>query len=158
MKIENKPDELLASLDRVMRLLRRRPTSRPHVGRGIYRILSIVQENKGISTRQLADLLDLRPSSLNERLLNLESEEMLSRVRDPRDQRSFLVQLQAKGDEQLKLMRLEREKMNLTIRSILTEAESSQLFQLSNKLADGLEQLAQSSDLEETASRHERLN
>ena len=114
----------------------------------MYRILSIVQENGEISTRDLSELLDLRSSSLNEKLARLEQEEMLLRVRDTRDQRSFVVKLQPKGEEHLKAIRTERKQLNKSIGTILAEEESRELTQLLRKLADGIEQLRQPLELE----------
>ena len=151
-------EEMLASLDRVMRLLRRRPAGKQHVGRGVYRILSIVQENEGISTRELSELLDLRTSSLNEKLARLEQEEMLLRVRDTRDQRSFVVKLQSKGEEHLEAIRMERKQLNKAIGSILAEEESRELTQLLLKLADGIEQLRHPLELEHKPHQNGRDN
>ncbi len=132
---------MLAQLDRVMRLLRRRPAGRPAVSRGAFRLLGIVQAMGTISTRELAIELDVRPSSLNEALTQLEQEQMLLRTRDPQDQRVFLVRLQPKGEERLKVMRAERDRLNGEITKILTGEETAALTLLTEKLADGLERL-----------------
>lgn len=134
---------MLASLDRVMRLLRRRPAGSQHVGRGVYRLLRSIQEKGEISTRELADLLDVRPASLNEKLAVLEEKEMVLRERDPRDQRSFLVRLLPHGEAHLEKIRQERKIMNQSIGAILSPDESELLICLTGKLADGLEELTQ---------------
>ena len=132
---------MLASLDRVMRLLRRRPAGKQHVGRGVYRILSVVHEHDKISTRELAELLDMRSSSLNEKLARLEHEGMLLRERDPSDQRIYLVKLELKGQEHLEDIKEERVKLERAINTILTEKDTKTMIQISQKLADGLEKL-----------------
>ena len=54
----NTNENMLASLDRVMRLLRRGHSTNSHGGRSVYRMLAIIQRQEGISTRELAELLD----------------------------------------------------------------------------------------------------
>ncbi len=132
-------EPILPALDRVMRLLRRRPAAGQHAGRGVFRLLSLIQETPGMSTRELAERLDVRPSSLNEKLARLEEEDILRRVRDAGDQRIFLLELLPKGEAHLNEIRAERKRMNDAIGSILTEAEGKALTGLLQKLGDGLE-------------------
>ena len=139
-------EKMLASLDRVMRLLKRCPTSRSRHGRGVYRLLTIINENKNTSTRDLAELLDVRPSSLNERLVLLEQEELIRRERDLSDQRVFLVELLPKGKQHLNTIIQEQRKFNEELGKILTIEESETLILLIDKLALGLEPLTATTD------------
>ncbi len=134
-------EKMLASLDRVMRLLKRCPTSRSRHGRGVYRLLTIINETNNTSTRDLAELLDVRPSSLNERLVLLEQEELIRRERDPNDQRVFLVELLPKGKQHLDTIIQEQRKFNEELGKILTKEESETFVFLTEKLAKGLEPL-----------------
>ena len=59
-------ENMLGNMDRVMRQLRRRPEGRRYGGRWTYRILRLLSETPGLSTRQLAEIMDIRPASLNE--------------------------------------------------------------------------------------------
>ena len=147
---------MIASLDRVMRLLRRRQSSKHHFGRGVYRLLKIIQEKETISTRELAERLDVRPSSLNEKLSHLEQEEILIRERDPGDQRVFIIKLKKKGEEHLNKIHLERKQFSESIKDILTKEESSKFTELAKKLADGLEEIPQSDSLKDRPARKER--
>lgn len=104
-------------------------------------MLNIIQSNEGISTRELAELLDLRPSSLNEKLAELEHDQLLLRVRSPHDQRVFIVQLQPKCIAQLEAIREDRKRFNEAIGEILTVEEAETFTQLAEKLSDGLEQI-----------------
>lgn len=131
-------EPILPALDRVMRLLRRRPAAGQHAGRGVFRLLSLIRETPGISTRELAEGLDVRPSSLNEKLARLEEAEILRRVRDAEDQRVFLLELLPKGEAHLEEIRAVRKDMNEALGGILTEEEASQLTGLLHKLAEGL--------------------
>ncbi len=145
----NKEETMLAKLDLVMRLLRRRPAGKQRLGRGVYRLLTRIREHEEISTRELADSLGMRPSSLNEKLASLEKEEILVRERDPKDQRVFLVKLQPKGVALYEEIRTERQKMNDGISTILSEEEVEAMTSLAEKLAAGLEQLAEETPAEE---------
>ena len=139
----NANENMLASLDRVMRLLRRGHSTNSHGGRSVYRMLAIIQRQEGISTRELAELLDMRPSSLNEKLVDLEHDELILRTRNGHDQRIFMIQLQAKGLEQLEAIKQERFAFNTKVGGILSEAEAMELSKLATKLSDGLEEMMQ---------------
>lgn len=143
----HKEEMMLAKLDLVMRLLRRRPAGKQRLGRGVYRLLTRIRESEEISTRALADRLGMRPSSLNEKLARLEKEEILMRERDPKDQRVFLVRLLPKGATLYDEIRAERQTMNDAIGGILTEDEVEQMAALADKLAKGLEEIAGNSSI-----------
>ena len=150
---QNRQEALLFEFDRVMRLLRRRPAGMPNYGRGTYRLLDRIQGNSGLSTRALAELMDVRPSSLNEALAGLEREGLLLRRRNPEDQRVFIVRLLPKGEEQLEKMRAAKGLVGAEIGKLLTEDEALALTRLAGKLADGLEALTPSSE-QDTPRRH----
>lgn len=106
-------------------------------------MLAIIQKHELISTRELAELLDMRPSSLNEKLVDLEKDELISRTRNENDQRIFMIQLNTKGVEQLEAIKQERISFNSKVAGILSEDEAIQLSKLAMKLSDGLEELMQ---------------
>lgn len=142
---------MLASLDRVMRLFRRGHSTNSHGGRSVYRMLAIIQRHEGISTRELAERLDMRPSSLNEKLIDLEHEQLIRRTCIEHDQRIFMIQLQAKGIEQLETIKQERVAFKTKVAGILSEAEAKELSKLATKLSDGLEKMMQ---IEPKGQRH----
>lgn len=84
-------------------LLRKRYARRRHGGptgdatRGQGRILAFLKLKDGVRTRDLAYLLDLRVSSLNELLAKLERNGYITREPDPEDKRVMLVRLTEKG-------------------------------------------------------------
>lgn len=131
-------EAMLNSIDRVMRLLRRRPQDKQHLGRGVYRLLRRINENEGITTRELAESLGMRTSSLNERLSRLEQENIISRERDSKDQRIFIVKLNEGGVALLNELNEERRQMNSFIGKILTDEEIETMTKLAIKLGDGL--------------------
>lgn len=133
---------MLVQFDRVGRLLKRRSAGKPYVRRGSMRVLSIIKRHESISTRELALIMDIRPASLNESLAQLEQEERIQRVRDPRDQRSYLVELLPRGNELLEKMKEARRAFAAKSADILSAEEMNSLTYLLEKLADGLDQLA----------------
>lgn len=139
MNMLYREEDLLANMDRIMRLLRRRPAGKQRLGRGGYRLLHIVARNEGISTRELARRLGVRPSSLNERLVRLEEKEILVRERDEEDQRVFIVRMLPAGDALLDEVSADRRQMLATIGQILTAEEMEMMTELAVKLGDGLE-------------------
>ncbi|NLY37458.1 MAG: MarR family transcriptional regulator [Tissierellia bacterium] len=132
-------DKMLANLDRVMRQLRRRPQGTGHTNRGTYRLLRIIAESPGISTKELSEVLDIRRASLNEKLLSLEIEGMISRDRDLKDQRVYVVNLEKVAMDYLAKGKEIRSKIHDSISEILSPEEIGQLESLAGKLADGLE-------------------
>lgn len=137
----NQEENMLAALDRVMRTLRRRPAGKQRLGRGNYRLLKVIAENPNSATRVLADQLGMRTSSLNERLAHLETEGVITRQRDEKDQRIFVVNIAAQGEEMLKALRIERSQMNQVIETILTEEEMITMTRIANKLSNGLKEI-----------------
>lgn len=134
---------MLASLDRVMRTLRRRPVGKQKLGRGGYRLLKIISEQPNTPTRVIADRLGMRTSSLNERLVRLEAEGVITRTRDEKDQRVFVVNIAPEGEKVLDALRLERQEMGQVIEGILSQEEIASLTQLADKLSRGLKELGE---------------
>ena len=91
-------DVILASL-KLARAMRRCPPERgeapfpPAVGR----LLACAAENPGVSSRELCELLDVRPSSLSEMLARAEADGLLTRTADEADKRIQRITLTEKG-------------------------------------------------------------
>ncbi len=141
--MNNKEEMMLASLDRVMRTLRRRPAGKQKLGRGGYRLLKIISEQPNTPTRVIADRLGMRTSSLNERLVRMEAEGVITRERDEKDQRVFVVNISPEGEAVLEGLHSERQKMSRVIEGILTEEEIDTLTKLADKLSRGLKELGE---------------
>ena len=142
----NKEAVMLAALDRVMRPLKRRPAGKQRLGRGGYRLLKLISEQPNSPTRVLAERLGMRTSSLNERLVRMEAEGVITRERDAKDQRVFLVNIAPAGETVLETLRLEREAMSQVIEEILTEEEIDKMTELADKLSRGLKEVADKAD------------
>ena len=135
----NNSEVMLGNLDKVMRQLRRMPIGTHKTSRGTYRLLKKVLDTPGISTRELAELMDIRRASLNEKLLRLENEGMILRNKDSKDQRIQLVHLKESALEHMEKIKETRLEKSIAISDILSEQEIQDLSHLANKLAKGLE-------------------
>ena len=136
-------DVILASL-KLARAMRRCPPERqempfpPAVGR----LLTCAAENPGVSSRELCELLDVRPSSLSEMLARAEADGLLTRAVDEADRRIQRITLSEKGRRIITDMESAR---NLDARkktACLTEAEKRQFCELCNRLSEHIERLA----------------
>ena len=96
--------EKLLNVQRIMRMLRhqkmaeRGPAADPTRGRG--RIIALLKLCDGIPTRDIAQILGIRVSSLNEVLAKMERDGLVERVQSEEDKRVMLVNLTDKGREE----------------------------------------------------------
>ncbi len=141
--MNNDNNVILAAL-KLARAMRRCPPDPaehpfpPAVGR----LLACIAENRRVSSRDLCELLDVRPSSLSEMLARAEEKGWITRTVDEEDRRIQRVDLSAKG-ESLILQMEEARKRDLDRKtSCFTEEEKAQFCALSNKLSDHLESMA----------------
>ena len=136
-------DVILASL-KLARAMRRCPPERreypfpPAVGR----LLLCASENPGVSSRELCELLDLRPSSLSEMLSRAESEGFLTRTVDEADRRIQRVSLTEKGIRAIREMENARNEEARKKTACFTEEEKKQFCALCDKLSAWLERLS----------------
>ena len=141
----NKPDldVILASL-KLARAMRRCPPERgeapfpPAVGR----LLACAAENPGVSSRELCELLDIRPSSLSEMLSRAEADGLLTRAVDEEDRRIQHITLSAKGSKLISDLEAARDQDARKKTACLTEEEKQQFVTLCNKLSEHIERLA----------------
>ncbi len=110
----------------------------PSVGR----LLACVAENPNVSSRDLCEILDLRPSSLSEMLTRAESEGWITRTVDESDRRVQRVNLSPKGKSFIEQMEAARQKDLERKTACFTEEEKAQFCALCDKLSTHLESLA----------------
>ncbi len=110
----------------------------PAVGR----LLACVAENPHVPSRDLCEVLDLRPSSLSEMLARAESEGWITRVTDENDRRIQRVDLSEKGRNLIVKMEEARRKDLERRTSCFTEEEKAQFCALCDKLSSHLESLS----------------
>ena len=136
-------DVILASL-KLARAMRRCPPERqempfpPAVGR----LLACAAENPGVSSRELCELLDVRPSSLSEMLSRAEADGLLTRAVDEADRRIQRITLSEKGRRIITDMESARDLDARKKTACLTEAEKRQFCELCNRLSEHIERLA----------------
>ena len=106
------------------------------------RLLACVAENPHVSSRDLCEILDLRPSSLSEMLTRAESDGWITRTVDEEDRRIQRVDLSEKGKKFISEMEAAREKDIQRKTACFTEEEKVQFCALCNKLSEHMESLA----------------
>ena len=136
-------DVIFASL-KLARAMRRCPPERgeapfpPAVGR----LLACAAENPGVSSRELCELLDVRPSSLSEMLARAEADSLLTRAVDEADKRIQRITLSEKGSRLISELKAARDEDARKKTSCLTEEEKKQFCELCNRLREHIERLA----------------
>ena len=108
----------------------------------LFRSLACIAENPNVSSRDLCEILDLRPSSLSEMLARAEREGWITRTVDEADRRIQRVDLSPKGKTFIAEMEAVREKDAQRKTSCFTEEEKAQFCALCNRLSEHLESLA----------------
>ena len=112
------------------------------VGGSAGRLLACIAENPNVSSRDLCEILDLRPSSLSEMLARAEKEGMITRTVDEADRRIQRVDLSPKGKSFIDGMEAARKKDAERKTACFTEEEKAQFCALCNRLSEHLESLA----------------
>jgi len=142
-KTENSRPDVIFAVMKLMRSMRRRP---PKPGEGFHpgmdRPLLVLAENDNVSSRELAELLDIRPSSLTELLSRLESEGLVCRAPDENDRRVSRVSLTDKGREQADKMKAEHEQRRARTCACFTDEEAEQFCALCERLGEHLQAIA----------------
>ena len=140
----NRENDVILAVLKLSRAMRRCP---PDPGKHPFppaagRLLECVAENNGVSSRELCEMLDIRPSSLSEMLARAESEGWITRTADEEDRRIQRVTLTEKGSTAVTQMREAREADYEKKTACFTEEEKAQFCALSNRLSDHMESLA----------------
>lgn len=107
-----------------------------HRGQG--RIMALLREKDGMSQRELADMLQIRPPSLSELLDKLESSGLTERRQHESDKRMSQVFLTPEGREMAMQIEAAREERMTHFLSGLNEAEQETFSGLLGKFLSGL--------------------
>ena len=140
----NRDNDVILAFLKLARAMRRCPPERreypfpPAVGR----LLECAAQNPGVSSRELCEFLDLRPSSLSEILSRAEADGLLTRAVDEADRRVQRVSLSEKEQKLITEMQAARDLDAQKKTSCLTEEEKEQFCTLCNKLGEHIERLA----------------
>lgn len=105
---------------------------------GQQRVLAILKLEDGLTQNYLAEVLDLRPSSLAELMKKMETKDLITRKEDSKDKRSKRVYLTAAGQAKAKEnASLKNESYSETFLAGLNEDEKSQFSTYLQKISDG---------------------
>jgi DNA-binding MarR family transcriptional regulator len=114
-----------------------------HIGRPFglkpveYSILILLDANRDVSQRQLAEALDVAAPNMTGILHKLEERGLVERQRAESDRRVQYIALTAKGAKLLKQANIAGQSMDREWLGRLTPAEAAMLLELLGKLADG---------------------
>ena len=142
--------EVVESIKRLNRVMKRQSVDLSTNAYGNGRILRLIMENEGIIVKDLAKLLDIRPPSLTEKLVKLESGGNITRVRDCGDKRVLHVFITDKGREAVNFRAKKKGIANREISDCLTAAEKASFCDLCNRMSDNMEEIVE----EERASQN----
>lgn len=136
-------NELYNALRRLNRQMYRyaHQTMPPKEGlhRGQIHLLFLISRNDGVIQRDLAEILDIRPSSLTEMLVKLEQEAFVVRKQDEKDQRIMHIYLTENGKAAVNGFTEANTKLTSAIFNCLMEEEIEKMLELVRKISGNLE-------------------
>lgn len=103
------------------------------------RVLATLNMQEGLSQKELAYVLGIRPQSLSETLVQLQQAGLIVRKKNKDDGRVINVYLTDAGRERAKAAAASRRKSAQGAFSTLSDKEKQQLAHILSKLADSLE-------------------
>jgi len=109
------------------------------IHRGQIHLLFVISQNNGVIQRDLADMIDMRPPSLTEKLANLEKHSLITRKQDEKDRRIMHVYLTDEGRSVIDGFVQANNKLSSCIFDCLTEEEIETMLVLVNKINTNLE-------------------
>ena len=136
--------DVILSCLKLSRAMRRcPPPPGPHpFPPAVGRLLVCAAANPGVSSRELCEALDLRPSSLSEILARAEKDGFLSRAADEKDRRVQRVTLTDRGKAAVAEMEAARNEDAKKKTSCLSEEEKALFCSLCGRLSEHIEKLA----------------
>ena len=136
-------DELYRALHRLNRQMHRTFHREGHGKGGLYHgqanLLFLILQNDGASQRDLAEQLDVRPSSMTEMLNRLEKNNLIMKKQDDKDQRVMHIYLTEEGKKIVGEISQSKDSIAKSIFGVLTEEEQEQLLNITRKLSASLE-------------------
>jgi DNA-binding MarR family transcriptional regulator len=101
-------------------------------------LVSMVDAKKDMLLREFLAIFNVPKSTLTSIVNRLEKKGYLMRIINPRDKRSFGLELTKKGDRFARLYKTYQEEMGLRILKSLTKKEQQQLLFLLNKITSSV--------------------
>ncbi|GEM_PF-2554025 len=111
------------------------PADDPEELHGYGRMLNVLRHHPGITQKQLAETLEIRPQSLTVAIKKLEMMELLEKKNSPKDQRQKELYLTQAGIEAAIKLHNKRSKTAEKCFGCLNEEEKKQLYALLSKVS-----------------------
>lgn len=105
------------------------------------RLLFLISQNNGSSQRELAEAMDVRPSSMTEMVLKMEHAGLITRKQDEKDQRVMRIFLTETGEKAAAQFSAATIDLTSTMFNCLTPEEQSQMLALVEKISAGMESI-----------------
>ena len=121
-------------------------------GHGKRRVLALLAMKEGMSQKDIAFLLGIRPQSASEVLAKLQDQGFIERRQDEDDKRVTKVYLTEKGREHAKRCAEMHQAMAADVFSVLSEDEKEQLLSILSKLSESLEERERAPKADEDAT------
>ena len=136
--------EILKCVVRIASGGRRRHHQVPHADKpkfwGYGRVLDVLSENDGLSQREIAELLSIRPQSASEAIASMEGQGLIEKRANEQDKRSSRIYITQAGRQRQIDLRNERIENARRIFEPLTNQEKETLLELLNKAASVLQE------------------
>lgn len=123
------------SIFRLVRIMRRKPSSPGHHSHGVGKLLQIIASNDSATSSELAEMMDIRPSSLTELLNRLEDRGIITRTRDTNDLRVVRVSISEQGQAEMKQHEKEKRQLIDGLADCLNPEEKKIFCELCDRLA-----------------------
>jgi Transcriptional regulators len=119
--------------------------------RGQIHLLFLISKNDGVIQRDLAEMMDMRPSSLTEMLTNLEQNSLITRKQDEKDRRVIHVYLTDNGKSAIDGFIQANDELSNSFFSCLTTEEKEKMLEIVNKINTNIESMVDNA----SGERHE---
>lgn len=143
MNEKQEREDLMECLLRLMRLIRRYPGRSGHHSHSDNKLMRLLARHGGLSSRKIAEMLDIRPASLSERLNRLEERGEIEKVKDENDSRVFKIYLTEEGLDVARRNEEAVRRTNEELSASLSDEERAMFCRLCNKLSEHLANAAE---------------
>ena len=107
---------------------------------GYSRVLDVLSKNDGLSQREIAELLNIRPQSASEAIASMVGQGLIEKRANEQDKRSSLIYITQAGRQRQIDLRNERIENARRIFEPLSDREKETLLELLNKAASALQE------------------
>ena len=147
--------DVMRSAFGIARALKRRPPHAPHaLHPGMERTLMEIAKNDGISSGELCEILDVRPSSLSEMADKMAERGLIEKKDAEEDKRITKIWRTELGKAQAEQIEKSRTEAIAALTSCFTEEEAKQFCELADKLAEHLKSLSEGEEKPEGFGPH----